>query len=624
MENLFPYQFRPGQRGLIEFVQERVWGEGACINAATGFGKTPAILAALLPYVLKFGYKIMWAVRTGNETDRPIEELKVIDRKFGTKFFGLSYRGKRDMCLLARERIGEEFDHADATFLCESEGEDCPYRQNFERSDPLDLAKGPMLYAEIFELCKESGICPYLTQRELLPFADVVSLSYNYIIDPKLGWSIKRAIPFNRSFLVVDEAHNLQHACSSLNSDRITIRTLDHALRELGPFGPQETLRISELILALRGGLIHAARGMREEEAEFDVRGFVERSLELQKIDLDELVERFRRMGDLGIRVRRELLRRGRLPRSSLFHLANFWLSSIEQLEIPGVAFLLDREGGLALERWDMRVTTVLRERWKEFRGCVFCSGTLNPVRAFAETVGLEAYAEKQIPSHYDPKNICSLITRGLTTRGEELSEQMALRYVGAVRDFVRSLRTNLAVFSASYRIQQGLLRAGLREAIEAEGRAFFQEVQGMSGDRGREILERFKGCARGKRPGLLCATAQGRFAEGADFPGEELEGIFLVGVPFERMSARTELYLKYYSEIYGKQRGTYYAYVIPALRRAAQSLGRALRSSEEKAVFVCGDERYAQPRFFRLLPDFIRAGVKTIDPERLSSEIRA
>jgi DNA excision repair protein ERCC-2 len=102
-----------------------------------------------------------------------------------------------------------------------------------------------------------------------------------------------------------------------------------------------------------------------------------------------------------------------------------------------------------------------------------------------------------------------------------------------------------------------------------------------------------------------------GRYAEGADFPGRELEGIFLVGVPFDRMTTRTRLYLEYYKGVYGERKGTFYGYILPAIRRASQALGRALRSKEDRAVFILGDRRYKQ--FLNLLPDYVKRNFKII-----------
>ena len=88
------------------------------------------------------------------------------------------------------------------------------------------------------------------------------------------------------------------------------------------------------------------------------------------------------------------------------------------------------------------------------------------------------------------------------------------------------------------------------------------------------------------------------------------LENVFIVGVPFDRKNTRTSLLLDYSKKLYGSEKGTFYAYILPALRRASQSLGRALRSREDRALFVLGDRRYR--RFLEHLPDYIQKTVVT------------
>jgi len=124
-----------------------------------------------------------------------------------------------------------------------------------------------------------------------------------------------------------------------------------------------------------------------------------------------------------------------------------------------------------------------------------------------------------------------------------------------------------------------------------------------MKGDEARRLLDEFKLRGRKKRNGILIAPMGGRFTEGTDFPGEELEAIILVGIPFDKVTARTRKYIEYYEKLYGKEKGRYYAYVIPALRKASQAMGRALRSERDKAIIIAADTRYK--RYLELLPDY-------------------
>ncbi len=633
----FPYKPRPTQEELIKFIRGELEARmNICINAAAGYGKTPVILAAMMPYALSQDLKILWAVRTGTETDRPIEELKAIQSFFRQRggIAGFSYRGKKDMCLLLRDSMieaKEEFDPSEVSFFCKSHKSDCRYLANYLRIREEDVSKliaSPKLYSEILEKCDKKRLCPYKVQMDLLGEARVVALSYNYIIDEGMSWAVKSKINYSNSILVVDEAHNLQTVCSNLNSDSITLGTVRSAGREIKRFKKDPTAEIQNFLQAMQDEMEAMLADLKNNgEGQFDPEAFLEKAS--RGLTLDMLSEVFDEMEEYGVRIRIDQLRRGKRPRSSLYRLANFWRLTVKNLNREGIAFIASKDlaGGaanLTLELWDMRSSEILREKWKNFHVCIFCSGTIEPVQAFAETIGLDRYSSRSIPSPYTGKNLIALITRGLSTKGEVLPRRMGEAYLKAIEAFIQALDENLAVFSASYRIQRDLLDLGLEDIIEEHKRKPFLEYHGMPGREGRRLLEAFKEQARSKRKGVLCATMTGRFSEGADYPGKELEGIFLVGIPFDRMSTRTKVYLDYYKQLYGKTRGTYLGYIVPALRRTSQSLGRALRSTEDRAIIILGDERYAQNRFFSLLPDYARGTAKLTEanPENIRMEI--
>jgi DNA excision repair protein ERCC-2 len=632
--SLFPYAFREYQEDFFQFVQEEVGKRrNVIVEAATGFGKTPLILSALLPEALSQGSRILWAVRTGTETDRPVEELKVIQRRLGIReFFGLSYRGKRDMCLLLKDlRLEGSIDYEDANLVCEAYKDRCPYRMNLKflwKESLEDLLREPRLYSETLSLCERRRICPYGAQLILLDFASLVSFSYNYILDRRIRSFMRTKIGFRNSILVIDEAHNLPQASGELNSDRITTRTVERSIKEVesltesshegrrgieigNEIGNEEEKERERDLLTFLEGLEEHFKELSDRIHEDDVFD-LEKCMEECAGSYEAFLELSERARSLGNRIRRRLLKERKAPRSSLHHLGEFWKKALELRNTKGVAMVAskDEEGILSVELLDMRSSEILGSLWKDFQACVFCSGTLKPLDSFAEIVGLKNHIGRVFPSPYPEENIASFITRNLSTRGEELSDEMAMAYLEALEAFMERLRTNLAIFSSSYRVQERLLTLGLKAMVEEHGRRLFVEEQGFSGEEGRKVLEAFKACSlKGGGAeegwGVLCGVMGGRFAEGADFPGRELEGIFLVGIPFARPNVRTRLYIEYYEGLYGKEKGRHYAYVLPALKRASQALGRALRSREDRAVFILGDERYAL--YIDFLPDYIQ-----------------
>ena len=586
----FPYTFRRGQREAYDALREAIGRGGAtCFQAPTGFGKTPIVLAALLDS----GHKVLWSVRTGTETDRPVEELRNF-RRGGNPYRGISFRGKRDMCLLAREKLGTGVDYEDVAYFCSKTKEKCPYYAGLSRY--RRVPREPMLYSEVLELGSKEGICPYYYQRRILPFMDVISVSYNYVLNEGISWTLRGAVDFEDLYLVVDEAHNLQFAAMNLNSDSITSVTLERAraeLRELGEY-PEAMGALDGLDRTLRSVL-----GPRKEI----------------RVRMDEILvsagigeEILGIIGRLGERIRMMRLERGERPRSSLRHLHSFISESLKAATEEGVAFFLSRlKDGYELERWDMRAAEILSEIWKKFRGVIFMSGTLEPLDAFADVAGIRKCNEVRSDFEVNPENVRTYLVRGVSTRGERLGEEMLRRYRELLVKFLTELSDrNVAIFSSSYRIQEELLEVlpeGLRERA-------YVEREGMSGDESRKVLEAFKAAARSDRKGVLFASASGRFSEGADFPGKELEAAAMVGIPFERPTLRMRTYVAYYQRMYGRERGRQLAYVVPALRKAAQALGRVIRSESDRGVFLLADGRYARKEYLSLLPGFVRANL--------------
>jgi len=607
----FPYKAREGQEELIALIQEATErGRNVCIHAPTGFGKTPAVLAALLPIYVKEEKRggIIWAVRTGNETDRPIEELRVICEHADEMIFGLSFRGKADMCLQAK-KLGIKGYEAVSNF-CKLKKTECPfYKRTKFRNEMLE--EGPLLFTDILGLAAAENMCPYYLQLELLRHAKVVSLSYNYVLSP-MGWVVRRRFPFTFSTLVVDEAHNLIDAVRNLHSDRISTETVRRAMKELeefGRFAPKEVKEVLERLSNVLDGLSLVT----EEESIFY-------PLDIMK-DSGIKTKHLKVMLSLGSKIQASRVEEGKAPRSSLHHLARFLTLALDRLGTNGVAYIASKEKNrLYLEVWDMRSSELLSKVWGEFRNCIFMSGTLTPIEAFAEMSGVPDCIGKVFPSPADLNKIRSFILTGLSTKGEVLDEYTIKKYALAIRAFLERVRGNVAIFTASYRIQNDLMPDILDCAIDCE-RELFIEKEGMKGEEARNLLISFKK-AGGK--GILVAPVRGRFAEGADFPGEELVGAFVVGVPFARLTLRTKLDVDYNQKIYGQRKGMYYAYIVPAMRMASQALGRVIRSSKDYGTFVLGDERFLRPELVRLLPDFIRRTTKVVSYLKLGKALES
>lgn len=602
----FPYKFREDQDKLFKFVQEKIKSKNLVISAPTGYGKTSVVLAALLPYTKENDLKILWTVRTGPETDRPIEELKKISsiKDLKKNVYGVSIRGKKDMCLLKNELSGE-VDYEDVAFFCRNmiKNKSCDYYNRLSYAY-VPYQDEPLLYTEILELGKKYKICPYYYQLYQIIDADVISVNYNYVFNEYISWSLRNKMDFRRTILVVDEAHNLQFLLSSLNSKEISLSTIRNAKKEFEEYAIEDK-EIKEFINLLEEFLSKIFAYLKNNNRE-DTSISYSKILEKCNVKNEGI---FDKAVEIGTKIRMRKMKEGKSPRSSIYRLGDFFSSLKELSGIDGIELIASiKKDNLHLEIFDMRTKEVFSNVWNKFHRVVLISGTLGSIEQFSEIIGLENYEGSYHWYRPNPKLHFSIITNHLTTKGEILSKEMALEYINSIEKFVEALHENIAIFCASYRIMDDLIENGLIEKLKENNREIFVEQQEMDASDARKIMDEFKNASY-RNKGVLIASASGRFAEGADFPEKELEGVFLVGIPFERLTTKTFLLIKYYRKVFGKRKGRFYAYTLPALRRASHALGRAVRSPEDKAIFILGDKRYK--RYLKFLPVFARFNLK-------------
>jgi len=608
--NFFPYNFRKSQKEIFDFLQSNIENGNILISAPTGFGKTVLILSSVLPYALKNFKKIIWAVKTGPETDRPIEELKVINRLMRIKgkediLLGISIRGKKDMCLLKRD-LKEDMDYDEVSFFCKKKikNHECVYYDRLDNAYvPYQLE--PLVYSEVLKLGEKYKVCPYYYQLSQIHDSLVISVNYNYIFNEQISWALRNKIDFNDVILVIDEAHNLQFLSSSINYKEITLGTIKNCIKEINDYNIDDP-EVKDFLNYFEIFLLRLKEKLKEEKKE-DKLLSIEEIYEACKQPLNSKIED--KILEYGIKVRSKKILNKEAPRSSLYRLGEFLSSALEVRGLEGVSLIAtikDKEN-ISLEIFDMRAKEFFSKFWNKFHRVILCSGTLKPVKSFAEIIGIENFFYKNVELNVPKENCITIIPSYLSTKGEELKKEECIKYIEAIKTFVSNLHENIAIFSASYRIQESLINHGLLEELNKLGRKIFIEYQDISGDEAKKIVEDFKKSAYNGK-GILIASASGRFAEGVDFPGKELVGVFLVGIPFDRITEKTKALVRYYIKQYGRKKGIFYSYILPALRRASHSLGRAIRSPEDKAIFILGDKRYK--KYLKYLPKFISLNV--------------
>ncbi|AEC52263.1 DNA repair helicase rad3 [Pyrococcus sp. NA2] len=622
MLEYFPYKtLRPNQKEFIELVRESVRkGENIIIEAPTGFGKTISVLAGVLPYAISLGYKVIYLARTHKQMDRVIEELKMI-REIA-RVSGIEFRSRRDLCLHTYLKNFAQ-DAYTSMIVCKTLRKlgKCKFFENIkEKKDSVReiiefFLESPSFPWEVIEYSSLLELCPYEVTRKVGEKANVIVASYLYMINPWIRQAFMESLGLDYSDLIVifDEAHNIPDQAISALSDRLSIRTIERAIKEAEEYGEKDIANF--LSIFLRGLEILYREKLENYEIQevplspMEIFSHVASILGFETRDilmvLNDMVE-------IGDAIREDRIERNLPPRSYIGRTGEFLLNWLSLMDRSDYIHLFSKERGPALELVALDPSIAL-DFLNDVHSAIFMSGTLTPLEAFRDIIGVQAKLKK-FPRIVKSENAIVLVARDVSTRGEERTPALYKKLAEYVFEAVKIIPKNVGVFTASYEVLEGLLSTNVHIKIEEEiGKRVFIEKRDASSAENDAMVAEFKAEAKG-RGGVLFGVMGGRNSEGQDYSGDEMNGVVLVGIPYAKPTPRVQAQIRYYEKKFpGK--GRYYGYLLPAHRKLAQAAGRVHRSEEERGSIVILDYRVLWNTVKRDLPDWI---VEAIQPVTL------
>ncbi len=188
------------------------------------------------------------------------------------------------------------------------------------------------------------------------------------------------------------------------------------------------------------------------------------------------------------------------------------------------------------------------------------------------------------------------------------------------ITEVVQNTPANTGIFAASFDVLNALIAEGLENAL---GKPLFYERRGMSSKANEKMVAEFKACGKGDGAVFL-GVQGGRTSEGVDFPGNQMNSVIIVGVPYAEPTPRVKAQIEYYEKCFPNL-GREYGYVLPAMKKAAQAAGRPIRTLDDRGAIVFLDYRFATNYCRSFLPSWITDGLKILPckDEVLAREIR-
>ena len=607
-----PYEPRPGQDRLISFIANALErGRHSVIESGTGTGKTVSSLAATVPFAKRNGKRIIYLTRTKSQQKQVLTELRemssVID-VFGVAIQGRSAATCPRMCEDPDLRSGspEEMSRLCSHLKSKKDGGGCRYYDAIRNIDTelyVDELLDSMPDPEAFmEQCIEDGLCPYEMMKAAVPFADVVAAPYTFVVVPYirhhfLDWM---NCTIEDTIIIVDEAHNLPDYLRESFTSEYFVRSLSYVEKEAEVEGNPLVaigVHVSDVVEAMRACFLEA-----NMEYLHDTDGLIPFGF-LQEVLMGELhvtsptvANICKNLSELGETIRERKKSEHKLPRSYIGNLGDF-LTFWTMCDDASYVRLINGGENHSLEAYCMDPFEAA-EPFRECFASVHMSGTLEPIPEYVLELGLKRCDHTSFPSPFDSENLLTLYAEDVTTRHNDLQidPDNIDRIMEHIVDLVNGVGRNTAVFFPSYDMMERFISKRLPERLDGE---VFTERRGMTQVELMDTVDTF----RSSYGGILFAVTGGRISEGLDFPSRDLELAIIVGLPYQRPSAKKDALMRYCQ--YRFESGWDHVVKAPMIRKMRQARGRLIRSGTDRGVAVVLDNRVTQiPGFDAILSD--------------------
>ena len=123
--------------------------------------------------------------------------------------------------------------------------------------------------------------------------------------------------------------------------------------------------------------------------------------------------------------------------------------------------------------------------------------------------------------------------------------------FIKRIQEVVRNTPVNTGIFTASYEVSRSLMAEGLQDALE---KPLFFERRGMTSKANEKLVEEFKEHAL-TGGAVFLGVQGGRTSEGVDFPGNQMNSVVIIGVPYAEPTPRVKAQIDYYEKRFPTRR---------------------------------------------------------------------
>ena len=576
--------FRKYQDKLIKDVSSTLNERGVMLaHAPMGLGKTDAVLSPSISKALEEGLTVFFLTPKISQHKIALDVVEGINKKYGLKIKAVDLVGRKYMCI---HPSLISLDHDNFYTMCKRLREDeiCNYYgkavgynkvQELEANslfNKFNKSFSIFSHYEVMDYGKENEACPYELLVKASREADIIIADYYHLFIKGVRESFfkKSRKKLEKCIVIVDEAHNLPSRVRSHLSKSLNEFMLLRAEKEMEFIG-FDKIKLSNPFKnwAKKELDSKAMEKMISKESLLDV--FNEHNIE----ELISLLE------EIGVNYSKVSSRSSYSLRVASF-LKTWMEESIGEIRIlkKGKFFSVSKR------MLDPSLSTSLLNKTYS---SILMSGTLLPLEMYKDVLGLENAKLKAYDSPFPERNRLLMISKGLTTRYSKRDEEMYKKYAEEINLIFQNSPGGVAVFFPSFKVLEGV-----EKHIKVANK--LKQKPSMKPEENQKLINKFK-----SEKSLLLGVQGGSLSEGVDFNNGEIKVLVVAGLALDEMTLETKALIDYYQDKFGK--GMDYGYVYPAITKALQSTGRAIRREEDKAVIIFMDERFSWSNYFKLLP---------------------
>jgi len=560
----FP-SLRDGQAELIrQLAAAAIKSPTVLLQAPTGFGKTGIVLEHALRQMQQGLFER--CIYLTSQSSGQLETVRQLRSMIGPELRFIQMRNR------AEHSIDSPRHSCTGDYRCEEN-----LSQQWTQADihpPELLREGSLSLEQARRIGSATGVCPYALSRGCLPYAEVWIGDSNYLFAPHSRSVFTEPDGFDpaRTILIIDEAHNLPARNADALSVELDAHQLFIAIEELRDAGAARPLLAS---LARIAGEISA----------FSAEQILNTSQIYSLCDLCE---------DAAAQLQ--------TSRCDYRAVAPFALETIWR--IPELAACLDQASGSWLH-WCplagvLRAQCLDASRWtadclQAFGSRILMSATLEPFDNYHRAIGLNpdqtslaiGWADWREDA-YEVAIDCRVDTR---LKQRDRYYETTARTIAAMTGIDPG--APMVAFFSSYQYAENV--HAYLAAIDGSLRVAMQ-TRGLDLSEQEQFIDESLLCSD-----VLFLIIGSSYAEGIDKLGGRIRSVIVVGPALPEVNpiqqAKMQRLLTQSREAAFRE-----VYLIPAMRRIHQALGRIVRAPGQQAKILLHCRRYAQQDYQDIL----------------------